>query len=57
MKNKTSMAYFMNKISSYRENNIKVLSERLESLQIMDKASESTNEQTDIEMLTAQALA
>ena len=57
MKNKTSMAYFMNKISSYRENNIKVLSERLESLQIMDKASESTNEQTDIEMLTAPALA
>ena len=33
----------MNKMSSYRENNIEALLERLGSLQITDKASESTN--------------
>ena len=40
-------------MSSYRENNIKILSERLESLQITNKVSGSTNKQIDIEMSTA----
>ena len=42
----------MNKMSSYRRNDIEALSERLGSLQITGKALESTNEQTDIEMST-----
>ena len=40
----------MNKMSFYRGDNIKALSERLGSLQIINKALRSKNKQTDTEM-------
>ena len=45
----------MNKTSSKKTNNIEALSERLGSLQINKEASTSKYEQTDTEMLVAQA--
>ena len=44
-------------MSSRRTNNIEALLERLGSLQINEEASMSEYEQTDIEMLVAQATA
>ena len=41
------------KTSSYKMNDIEVLSERLGLLRITNKASESTNKQTDEEISTA----
>ena len=52
-----SMDYKKNKTSSYRTNDIEILSERLESLQITNKTSSETNEQIDEEISMEIALA
>ena len=44
------------KTSSYRMNDLEVLSERLRSLKIINKASEETNKWSDKEMSVAPAL-
>ena len=45
-----SIDYEKNKTSSYRTNDIEVLSERLRSLKITNEASSKTNKQSDKEM-------
>ena len=44
-------------MSSYRTNNIKIILEKLESLKIINKASEGTYKQSDKEISVAPALA
>jgi len=46
----------MNKTSSRRTNDLEALSERLESLQITNEASNETSERTNTEMSTEPAL-
>ena len=45
-----SIDYEKNKTSSYRTNDIEILSERLRSLKITNEASSKTNKQSDKEM-------